>query len=121
MKKLMIVSAFLIASQVHAQSMRMSASSFTGGFEQIQNPANTTVLQNQFNHINPTSNVGTTLSTETTNAHQNLGIVNGGDIRPATGVVVQEDLVAGKKSNEFSFMKNVFDKIKSFHLRKKAK
>ncbi len=94
MKKLMIIAAVLFVSNLNAQSMRMDPSVFQVEMQTQQFGISTSSNSTQSTYINQTTNSGTGHAIETSNP--GIAIVGGAD-NTATNIVVQEDLVAGKK------------------------
>ncbi len=112
MKRLMIIATVLFVSNINAQSMRMDPSFFATEMNNKQFGISPTATSTQITFIDQSSHTDAGYAAENTNPKANIAIVDNGD-NSTSNVVVQEDLVAGKKGEGFNFLKNFYRKL--FH------
>ncbi|MBK7569189.1 MAG: hypothetical protein IPI31_15315 [Bacteroidetes bacterium] len=96
MKRLMIIAAVLFVSNMNAQSMRMDPSVFATEMNNKQFGITPTTTSTQITFIDQSSHTDAGYATESANPKVNIAIVDNSD-NSTSNIVVQEDLVAGKK------------------------
>ena len=110
MKRLLVFAMLLIAIKMNAQSLRIDPLIFGAEIQNTQFGTVSTSSSTPIPYIDQTAATGSGFAMETTNKTPEFAISGNGD-NTATNIVVQEDLVAGKKGEELNIFIKFYRKL----------